>query len=632
MTADDGVVTRVLTLANELHMLAKRYGRDDLADVLATEAGRWGDRVTTIVVAGAQKRGKSRLLNAVLEQPELLPVDVDIATDTYLSMRRGPELSVTVRRRVAGTETSAVVRPDDIRDYASALGDPAKRLDVVGVDLTIDRPVLDGLRLIDTPGVDSLTIGHRHTTMALLPDADALLFTLSAQDQPVLRHELEFLAEAARRVHAIAFVLTKIEDSPSWRDLLAENRERLAAFVALAAADADPRDADRYRALLSAPWLPVSAKLAEAASVRRAAGAADRADELWRRSGMDALADHLRACAAGRELARCGRVLSGCRGVVRALAGAEQDRLIAATTGADTLDARLAAVDAALHELTEKGRDRRRFAIEQQFLGREIGTLVRSRLEEIKRPYDQTVGTLTSRAKVDQFLADLPVSMERSLEAAWAELVGEVQTRVDTALGGYLAGMGLDPVDVDLATITMPKAVGDRLTSRPAPTAHRFDMLREGVPGLTMAASLAGMLAAIPGMLPIAFVVGPLIAYGVTHRRHQWEVAGRNQAGLRQAVAEVLGAAGADMSTALEQAIARWRGDVEHIVDEALARQQREMERHRAELTALSARDAATRKQTADVANERLAALARIGEQAGMLDAEVTVAIAAMTR
>ncbi|WP_432994682.1 dynamin family protein [Dactylosporangium sp. CA-233914] len=624
------VVQAVLVHANEVHTLAKRSGREDLAGVLAAEAARWKDLTATIVVAGAQKRGKSRMLNALVDRPELLPVDVDIATHTYLAVRRGPELSVTVRRRSGERVASLPITPEDIFDYASALGDPQKRRDVVGVEIAMEHPLLDGVRLVDTPGVDSLTVGHRHTTMAMLQEADALLFAVSAQDQPILRHELEFLAEAAQRVEVVAFVLTMVEDSSSWQELLEENRRRLGEFAARAADD--PAHGGRVRRLLDAPWIPVSAKLAEASAARRALGQNERADALWERSGMGRLADYIRSCAGDREIARCGKVLAGTDAVLRAVSISEHDRLVAATQSRDTLQERLTEVEAAGKELAARVRERRRFAVEQQFLGRDVATMVRTKLEELRRPYDAVVPSLTNRAKVDEFLAGLPESVELSLQAAWAELTDQVQEMATRALTEYLAAMGLDAIDIDLVTLQLPTTTRNRLTNRPATPGHSFDMLREGVPGITMAASLTAMLASTGVLLPIALIAGPAVAIGVTWRRHQYEQSGRSQAGIRQLIAETFNAAAGEMITALDRALARWRGEAEDAVEESMAAQRREAEARRAELTALSARDANARREAAKVAEDRLATVKRLSAQAERLHADLGERLARLTR
>jgi hypothetical protein len=621
------VVQALLGHANEVHTLAKRCGRDDLAGVLAAEAARWKDVTATIVVAGAQKRGKSRMLNALVERPDLLPVDVDVATHTYLAVRRGPELSVTVRRRAGERIAGLAISPDDIMDYASALGDPQKRRDVVGVEIAMEHPLLDGVRLVDTPGVDSLTVGHRHTTMAMLQEADALLFAVSAQDQPILRHELEFLAEAAQRVEVVAFVLTMVEDSSAWHALLDENQRRLADFVA----GAEAEHAARVQRLLGAPWIPVSAKLAEAAAARRALGQLDRAGALWERSGMGGLAEYIRSCAGDREMARGGKVLAATDSVLRALAVGEQDRLVAATESQDTLRERLEEVEAAGRELAARVRERRRFAVEQQFLGREVATLVRAKLEELRRPYDAAVPGLSNRSRVDEFLADLPESVELSLQAAWAELTDQVQEMATRALTEYLAAMGLDAIDIDLVALQLPTTTRNRLANRPAPPGHRFDLVREGVPGITMAAGLSVMLITAGALTPIALIAGPVVALGVTWRRHQYEQSGRSQAGIRQLVAETFAAAATEMITALDRALARWRSEAEDAVEESMTAQRREAETRRAELTALSARDATARREAARAAQDRLNTAQRLMARAEQLHAELSERLAPLT-
>jgi hypothetical protein len=100
------VVGRVLKLANEVHGLARTAGRTDVQEALAEQAARWTDAATTVVLAGAQKRGKSRLLNALVARPDLLPVDADIATTTQITLRHGGAPQVVVHRTVTGPDGS----------------------------------------------------------------------------------------------------------------------------------------------------------------------------------------------------------------------------------------------------------------------------------------------------------------------------------------------------------------------------------------------------------------------------------------------------------------------------------------------------------------------------------------------
>src|SRR5664280_1915631 len=88
-------IDEVARVANDTYVLARAAGRSDLAEALAADARRWRHASATVVVAGAQKRGKSRLINSLLRQRDLLPVAVDIATSTHILVRHGEQFQVT---------------------------------------------------------------------------------------------------------------------------------------------------------------------------------------------------------------------------------------------------------------------------------------------------------------------------------------------------------------------------------------------------------------------------------------------------------------------------------------------------------------------------------------------------------
>ena len=128
------------------------------------------------VVVGEVKAGKSSLINA------LLGADVtDVAPDPC-----------TDRIRVIGREETVAKAPS---------GDLVVRV-------AVDNPLLDGLAMVDTPGVDSIIDRHQEITEAFIPRADLALFTFSVLN-PYSRSAWEFFDLVAgswgRRV---AFALT----------------------------------------------------------------------------------------------------------------------------------------------------------------------------------------------------------------------------------------------------------------------------------------------------------------------------------------------------------------------------------------------------------------------------------------
>lgn len=625
----DGPVARLLRYANEVHALAGRCGRQDLAEVLAACAGRWKDECTDIVVAGAQKRGKSRLLNTLVGHPDLLPVDADVATNCFLSLRRGPALTAVVHRSTDKGPVQLPITVESIPDYASMRGDAGKRRDVVSVDITLDSPLLDGLRLLDTPGVDSLTVGHRQVTVAMLQRADALLFTLSAQDQPVLRHELEFLAEAAERVQAIAFVLTKVEDSANWQSLQEENKARLRAFVTQAVAD-NPARAATLGPLLSAPWIPVSAKLAEAAAAKRREGRPERADSLRARSGMDALERHLRGFAEGRESARGATVVAAALSVLGALTAGAKDDLAAGSDDEGDVAARLAGVDAELTELAELTGRRRAGAVANTFLGREVAGIVAARVAEIRQPYENAIATLKTQAQLEKYMAELPESVQRSLEAVWSQIVYDVENLAKGTLNAFARDLGLDPVELAadgraMPSLTQVQVKGDQAADDPG----HVDLVRDVLPSASMGLSFGGLAAALLG--PVGFIlVAPAIGAAIFMGRRSLEKVQRSQAAIRGALRDQFAVVSREMTLDLERMVAAWRVSVEQTADESLLRRRKELEGRRADLKAASARSAADRRKSRQSGEDRMAAIGSLTARGHELREELAAAVAAL--
>ena len=81
----------------------------------------------TVVVVGEAKRGKSSLINALINVPGLSPVDSRVATSTYIMFRRGPK---TAARALLPGQTEPIDVPlERMRDWATDLGNRGQRTD-----------------------------------------------------------------------------------------------------------------------------------------------------------------------------------------------------------------------------------------------------------------------------------------------------------------------------------------------------------------------------------------------------------------------------------------------------------------------------------------------------------------------
>ncbi|MFF4835976.1 dynamin family protein [Streptomyces sp. NPDC001315] len=313
----------------------ERFGAGPRAAALHAEAAGAGLAPSAVVVVGEKKRGKSSLINALLERPDLLPVDADVATAVHLSVRHE---ATDCARALSDDRPGGVEIPlDRIAEYAAV--DPESRdslhPEVTGVAIGVPATLLeDGLTLIDTPGVGGLVSGHAAITMATLAKAEALLFVVDGSTE-LTKSELTFLEKAAQRVATVVFVLTQIDTYPHWKSVLARNHALLA---------------ERAPGFARAPWYPVSSRYRLDSIRARDSGDGPWADELHSRSGFGPLEEELR------------------RDIVRR---AERDRLAAAL---DLAQASLSERDSALalreKELMAGSADEEELRRQQQALER----------------------------------------------------------------------------------------------------------------------------------------------------------------------------------------------------------------------------------------------------------------------
>jgi hypothetical protein len=201
-----------------------------------------------IVVVGETKRGKSSLTNMLIGVPNLSPVDAAVATASYLEFIHAKTHGASAY--VPGREDPVPLSLSDLRDWGTVLGRlpdgmrPPRRIDVHH-----SAPLLQYLSLVDTPGTGGLDSLHAEVAMDAVEQATALLFVVDAS-APFSNPEMTFLIEASKKVNFVLFALTKTDAYPGWRTILADNRGQLQTH------------APRFG---SAPWYPVSARLAEMA-------------------------------------------------------------------------------------------------------------------------------------------------------------------------------------------------------------------------------------------------------------------------------------------------------------------------------------------------------------------------------
>ncbi len=297
----------------------------------APESAQWVEDIRSrrkkkpsVVVVGETNRGKSSLVNALIETPGLSPVDADVATATYLVFGHAEQWEA--RACYPGQLAPVPVDLGKLINWVSAAHElPDGELPPRYVEVDGPVPLLDKLVIVDTPGVGGLDSVHGELAVEAAASATALLFVVDAS-APFTLGELTFLAGVGDRVETVVFALSKVDQYRGWRQVLEANQALLAEHA--------PRFA-------GATFHPVSARMFEMAGK---APNADAATMLKERSGVLELQQSLQSLLVGRSAmlseANTLRALSSALGELKVTLDNERRALTTGEAEADALRAR----------------------------------------------------------------------------------------------------------------------------------------------------------------------------------------------------------------------------------------------------------------------------------------------------
>lgn len=607
--------------ANRVHRLLDSSGRGELAERLRAEADRWEAQDTTVVVVGETKRGKSSLVNALVGEPDLLPVGTDVVTASHVAVRYARDLRGRVVRLDGSTEEFPV---EEVARYVSVEGDPAIREAVQAVEVGVPHPLLARrLVVVDTPGVGGLRAGHTEVTLAALALSDALVFVLDAS-APITRPELDFLARAAERVAAVVFVVTKTDAYRGWREILDEDRK----LVAMAA----PRFAD-------SPFVPVSSRLRLQAAFRDARGDTERAARLTAHSGFAALESELGRFVARRELVRLANVLQVTASTTAWVEESERAELAAlgdAPTAQEDLEARreeLAASAAA------GARWRSEVAGSFQRLQLELNQEVTRRFTLLQVRFEAMASE--SGANLKQVLASASEQLDYALQSTWVELMAFTAERLRIVAEDLGRTLEVPGVDVSLPHGELPDVL-HHVTSRPGATfqgASTGDLLKIGAPTVItgsmlgnviggLAVGMFGLVAAPAAVVGAASVgLGMAVAGAMNRGNVRAAARARDLQEYTRLVREALQVGKSEVSQELGLRLVTTRQELEASIEELITDRRREIERRAKELTRLAKAEQAERERAAAEAETRAAAVTRLHQEALALQRRVLAAL-----
>jgi small GTP-binding protein len=387
-------------LLERLATALERFGSDVAADDLRRfqEAREQLSGLFLLVIAGEFNSGKSSFINALLGE-RVLPEGVTPTTDRINVLRHGSEVSEQLREAYL-------------------------------LERTHPADVLREINIVDTPGTNAIIRRHEELTRDFVPRSDLVLFVTSA-DRPFTESERGFLEQIRQWGKKIVFIVNKV-------DILTrpEERDEVVRYVSEHAA-----------ALLGeTPQIfAVSARQAQEArgadgpTAGRANGASE---ELWERSGLDAVEDYLLNTLDQQERVRLKllnplnvglRLASKYKDAtfdrlkllaqdVEAIQNIDQQLTIFHQEMLQDFDPRLARLDVLLSDMEARGM---RFFEETIRIGR-IKSLMDS--EAVKRAFEREVIGETPRQMEDEVNRIIDWIVERNLRL-WQDISGYIDRR-----------------------------------------------------------------------------------------------------------------------------------------------------------------------------------------------------------
>ena len=190
----------------ELHALADGLLAPDLLADLHDAVARLGDTRCNVAVLGEFKRGKSTLVNAVVEHA-LLPTGVLPLTAAITVVRHGARPRLVVQDSNRGEDE----RP--FSELAGLVTDSGHGDNGNAPTVTVELPdelLVRGVQIVDTPGIGSIHAHNTTMTERYLGRVDVALFVLAA-DQPLNAPERELIATVAESGARLLFAVNKVD-------------------------------------------------------------------------------------------------------------------------------------------------------------------------------------------------------------------------------------------------------------------------------------------------------------------------------------------------------------------------------------------------------------------------------------
>ncbi len=208
-----------------------RHERPDVQDPLGDLFARLAEDRFNVAVVGRFSRGKSSLMNAMLDT-DRLPTGILPLTSVVTTVSYGSKECAFIEHEGWSRSLARQISLDELPTYITQQRNPgnARRVALARIELPAEL-LRRGFYFVDTPGLGSSITANTRTTERFLPEADALMLVTS-YDSPLSEEELRLLEGAASSRSRIFLVVNKQDTvSPEERNQVLAHVQDLALEV-----------------------------------------------------------------------------------------------------------------------------------------------------------------------------------------------------------------------------------------------------------------------------------------------------------------------------------------------------------------------------------------------------------------
>ncbi len=248
-----------LALAEEGKSLADAHGFSTLVSLFESLQKRVREERFFVSVLGEIKRGKSTLIDALL-QADIMPRTAAVCTAALCLVSHADPARACLRYRDGRRQE---IPAHELKNWVTRRNPQVHTIDLVDVGFPL--PLLQhGVVIVDTPGVNDTDEVRRRLTEEFIPRSDGVLFVLNI-GQPLSSSEMVFLTGSVLRhnIRKVWFVINgvdRVSDENERREAIAYCEKHLrevlpdarvfpvSAKTALNAVLANPRDTAAHQA------------------------------------------------------------------------------------------------------------------------------------------------------------------------------------------------------------------------------------------------------------------------------------------------------------------------------------------------------------------------------------------------